>query len=154
MRTWVCCFWMLAVGVSTLCMVSVIYAGSDEGLRHGDVDGNSSPVNPLIAEMRMLDVAFREVVSGVSLGDSQRVIKALEGLHGSKEKTHEGIHTGDVHIPRNADHLEEFVRMDEEFHRRLEDLAEAAQRGSQGQMLELTNELLGRCVGCHREFRK
>ncbi len=50
--------------------------------------------DPLIEEMVQLDAVFREVVSGVSLGDGARVHRALETLHSTMEKTLEGVHCG------------------------------------------------------------
>lgn len=110
--------------------------------------------NPLIEEMVILDGVFREVVSAVSLGDGARVHTALESMHGTMEKTHEGVHSGSVRIPRNSDRLDEFLQMDKEFHGNLEALAQAAHAIDQQAMLVLTMKLLEGCVNCHRTFRK
>ncbi len=112
-----------------------------------------SAENPLITEMIILDKTFREIVSAVALGDSVRVHKALESMHGTKEKTHKGIHSGVVKIPKNADRIEEFVKLDEAFHRDLEVLAHAAHENNQKRMLSLTKKLLNSCVNCHQTFR-
>lgn len=110
--------------------------------------------NPLIEEMIILDSAFREVVSAVAMGDGERVHKALHAMHGTMEKTHAGVHEGKVRIPKNADRQEEFVRMDVEFHRDIEGLAEAGMKNDQEKMLTLTKKLLDGCVNCHNTFRK
>ena len=110
--------------------------------------------NPLIEEMMTLDTVFRDVVSAVALGDSERVHKSLESMHGTMEKTHEGVHKGSVVIPKNADRVKEFETMDREFHEKLESLAEAAHNNDQKNMLRLTKQLLDGCVQCHRMFRK
>lgn len=112
---------------------------------HGD--------NPLREEMVTLDAVFREVVSGVSLGDGARVHQALEAMHGTMEKTHEGVHRGTVKVPKNAARVKEFVDLDKQFHARLETLATAAHKNDQPAMLKLTKELLDGCVQCHRTFR-
>jgi cytochrome c556 len=109
--------------------------------------------NPLIEEMTKLDTVFREVVSGVSLGDGARVHKALETMHGTMEKTHEGMHHGTVKVPKNAARVKEFVDLDKKFHARLESLSAAAHQNDQQAMLKLTKELLDGCVQCHRTFR-
>ena len=82
--------------------------------------------NPLIEEMVILDRVFREVVSAVSVGDGARVHLALESMHGTMEITHEGVHSGSVRIPQNSDRLNDFMRMDKDFHGDLEALALAA----------------------------
>jgi hypothetical protein len=111
-------------------------------------------LNPLIEEMMILDRVFRDVVSAVALGDNNGVHKALESMHGTMEKTHEGVHGGSVVIPKNATRVKEFVQMDREFHEKLESLAGAAHRNDQKNMLVLTKQLLDGCVRCHEMFRK
>jgi hypothetical protein len=110
--------------------------------------------NPLIEEMITLDRVFRDVVSAVALRDNEGVHKALESMHGTMEKTHEGVHTGSVVIPKNATRVKEFVPMDREFHEKLESLAKAAHHNDQKNMLRLTKQLLNGCVQCHEMFRK
>lgn len=110
--------------------------------------------NPLMEEMVILDGVFREVVSAVALGDGKRVHTALESMHGTMEKTHEGVHSGLVKIPRNSDRINEFVQRDKEFHSDLETLADAARTNSHEEMLSLTKKLLDGCVHCHQIFRK
>jgi cytochrome c556 len=109
--------------------------------------------NPLIEEMVILDKVFRDVVSGVAVGDGEAVHKALHAMHGTMEKTHEGVHAGAVKIPRNADRIEEFVALDKRFHQDLEALAHAAHAHDQEKMLGLTKQLLDACVRCHQRFR-
>lgn len=113
-----------------------------------------SAVNPLVEEMRRLDGAFKEIVSGVALGDGVRVRRAIEGMHGTMEKTQEALHAGEVKPPKNAGKLEEFERMDKGFHSDLEKLAGAASANNAREMLSLTKKLLDGCVGCHSAFRK
>jgi cytochrome c556 len=110
--------------------------------------------NPLIEEMIVLDNAFREVVSAVAMGDGERVYEALHAMHGTMEKTHKGIHEGEVKIPKNADRETEFMQMDIAFHEDIEGLAEAGKKKDQQKMLALTKKLLDGCVDCHRDFRK
>ena len=114
----------------------------------------ASGPNPLIEEMVTLDEVFREVVSAVALGDGRRVHQALESMHGAMEKTHEGVHAGTVRTPKNADKIGEFVRMDKEFHDKLESLAQAAHKNDLKNMVLLTQQLLDECVRCHSMFRK
>jgi cytochrome c556 len=110
--------------------------------------------NPLIEEMVKLDAVFHEVVSGVALGDGARVREALETMHGVMEKTHEGVQEGTVKLAKNANRMTEFVAQDKQFHSRLEALADAAGKNRRKDMLNLTKDLLDRCVRCHTMFRK
>jgi cytochrome c556 len=110
--------------------------------------------NPLIEEMAALDAVFRDVVSSVAVSDGHRVHEALEKMHGTMEKTHEGVKHGTVTLKKNANRMSEFVEQDEQFHRKLEELAKAARKNDGSAMLSLTKDLLDRCVKCHRDFRK
>jgi len=151
---------LIAIGAFFL-LAPLTEAGARGGHHEGEsahdqsaASAQSSIGNPLIEEMFLLDTAFREVVSGVSLGDGQRVSHAIHSLHGTMERTHEGVHHGTVRIPKNADKVETFVRMDKDFHADLEKLAGAAKKSDQQAMLSLTKRLLDGCVNCHGMFRK
>jgi cytochrome c556 len=109
--------------------------------------------NPLIEEMTLLDRAFRDIVSAVSLGDTAAVHKALEPLHGTMEKTHNGVRAGRVTLRRNAGRIKEFKTMDLAFHAKLEALSRAAQHKNNKEMLRITKLLLEGCVQCHSKFR-
>ena len=109
--------------------------------------------NPLIEEMVALDAVFRDVVSGVAVSDGHRVHEALEKMHGTMEKTHEGVKHGTVTLKKNANRMNDFVTQDKQFHGKLEDLAMAAHKNDSNAMLSLTKDLLDRCVKCHRDFR-
>jgi len=134
---------MILGGALSLCMLPKASFGH-EGHEHGGA---------LIEEMMTLNNVFRDVVTGVALGDGASVHKALEAMHGTMEKTHAGVHEGTVKLRKNAGRLKEFVDLDQAFHAKLETLARAAHRNDQAEMLSLTKELLDRCVGCHRDFR-
>lgn len=135
--------------------VPAVYAAMSEGHDHSKMHAAAdSGANPLIEEMVQLDEVFRSVVSGVALGDGERVHAALESMHGAMEKTHEGVHAGKVTIPKNPGKVKEFVKMDKDFHAKLETLAHAAHKNDQKKMLALTKQLLDGCVSCHQMFRK
>lgn len=112
-----------------------------------------SGANPLIEEMMVLDHAFRDIVSAVSLGDAGAVRKALEPMHGTMEKTHTGVREGRVTLCKNAARITEFKRMDLAFHAKLEALDRAAYHKNQKEMLRITKLLLEGCAQCHAKFR-
>ena len=148
---------MLAwIAAAVITAAPAVFAGPHEGHDHRAMHygGHDGGINPLIEEMRQLDKVFSDIVSGVALGDGARVRAAVESLHGSMEKTHEGLHAGKVTIAKNPKRVNDFVRMDKEFHGRLEMLAHAADRNNQRRMLTLTKQLLEGCVSCHQTFRQ
>lgn len=121
--------------------------------KHSEKKATAS-ANPLVEEMRALDAAFREIASGVAVGDGHRVLSAIETLHGSMEKTQHALHAGEIKLPRNPQKVKEFENLDREFHGELEALAKAAERDDGKMMASLTKRLLDGCVRCHGEFRK
>jgi cytochrome c556 len=130
-----------------------VLAADDHHAHQHVMESAETGSNPLIEEMVKLDAVFRDVVSGVALGDGARVQKAVASMHGTMEKTHEGVHHGTVRLTKNADRIEEFVLRDRQFHAGLESLATAAEKNDRDNMLRLTKKLLDECVQCHREFR-
>ena len=139
--------------VLSLMVLPVLVSGQEHHMHDTATSPSGHSDNPLIDEMMKLDTAFRDVVSGVSLGDGERVHQALEAMHGTMEKTHEGVRLGTVKVPKNAARVKEFVDLDKKFHARLETLSTAAHKNDQQAMLKLTKELLDNCVQCHRTFR-
>lgn len=141
------------VVVLSLLMLPAVVGGQEHHVHDAATAPASPGDNPLIEEMVKLDAVFREVVSGVALGDGARVHQALEAMRGAMEKTHEGVHHGTVKIPKNSGRVKEFVELDKKFHAKLDTLATAAHKNDQQAMLKLTKELLDGCVQCHRTFR-
>ena len=105
-------------------------------------------------EMTALDAAFRDIVSAVALGDTEKVHRAIESLHGIMEKTREDMHAGTVTLPENAARIKEFTERDAKFHEKLDALDRATRRKNQREMLRITKQLLDGCVQCHQNFRK
>jgi cytochrome c556 len=148
-------FKMIAVlaGLSCLLGLTPVLSAEEYPGHENAKQGADAGANPLIEEMVKLDAVFREVVSGVALDDADRVRKAVESMHGSMEKTHQGVHRGTVKITKNADRIEDFVKLDRQFHADLEKLEAAAGKNDRTAMMRLTKKLLDQCVTCHRGFR-
>lgn len=145
------------VGASAIILslpLSAVSAEQDQHKGTHAVHGEASGADALIEEMRKLDGVFREVVSGVAVGDGHRVHSALESMHGAMEKTQEALHKGEVKLKKNADKAAEFERMDKAFHHNLEALAKAAHHNDGQKMTAFTKKLLDGCVSCHSKFRK
>ena len=149
------------IAASVVISLSAFARGDQEEKHHAGEHEHGMPaqsrhehgISPLIEEMVRLDAVFRDVVSAVAVSDGHRVHEALEKMHGTMEKTHEGVHRGTVTLKKNASRLNEFIEQDKQFHGRLEDLAKAAHKNDPKAMLSLTKDLLERCVTCHRDFR-
>ncbi|MBI5562538.1 MAG: cytochrome c [Deltaproteobacteria bacterium] len=116
----------------------------------------SADDNLLLSEMMLVNKAYRDIVSGVAIESSPDVIKAIEGLHGSKavEAAHDALKAGKIKTPKNPGKMKEFERMDKEFHKNLDSLLDAAKANKQPQMRSLTKKLLDGCIKCHQTFRR
>ncbi len=110
--------------------------------------------NPLLEEMMTHDSAFGKIVSAVALGDSDKVHKAILSMHGTMDKTLEGVRTRTVTLPKNPTRIPEFIDMDLKFRAKLEALDRAARHNNQREMQRITNMLLAACVKCHQTFRQ
>ena len=148
-------FLTVGIVISFIVTLSAFGGGDHEEKHHGAVASGKHEHggNPLIEEMVALDAVFRDVVSGVAVNDGHRVHEALEKMHGTMERTHEGVKHGSVTLKKNANRMSEFVAQDKQFHGKLEDLAKAARKNDGNTMLALTKDLLDRCVKCHKDFR-
>ncbi|HBG46644.1 MAG TPA: hypothetical protein DDW94_06585 [Deltaproteobacteria bacterium] len=138
--------WILAL-VAALILSAATIANSAEH-DHGRAGHGESA---LIEEMRALDAAFREIVSGVAVNDRHRVLSAIELLHGTMEKTQEAMLHGAVKLKRNPSGIKEFERLDVAFHNDLASLARSAREGQK--MNAITKKLLDGCVNCHTSFK-
>jgi cytochrome c556 len=143
----------LGILLSVSALLFLLYYASPVSSAHDD-HPQKKAANPLLEEMMTLDKVFRDVVSAVALRDNEKVHKALESMHGTMEKSHEGVHTGSVVIPKNAQRVEDFEKMDRKFHEKLDALASAAHRNNQREVLRITKQLLDGCVRCHEMFRR
>jgi len=114
---------------------------------------SQQPDSALIQEMAALDNAFREIVSSVAVGSGERVIKAIEPMHGTMEKTQEAVKSGAVKIRKNQNKTATFIKMDKDFHTNLEVLVAASKKNNQKLMAATTKKLLDGCIACHQMFR-
>lgn len=117
-------------------------------------EAGESGQGELVDEMIGLNIAFRDVVTGVVLRDGAAVHNAIMPLHGLREKTEEGLKSGGVSLPKNQSRIAEFKKLDGDFHAELESLDEAARGNDANKMLLITKKLLDGCVRCHQVFRK
>ncbi|HYA87017.1 MAG TPA: hypothetical protein VEI57_08150 [Nitrospirota bacterium] len=129
-------------------------AALDNHHDHVQDSAQTSAINPLVEEMKTLDNAFRDIVSAVALSDTEKVHAALQSMHGTMEKTHEGMRTGTVILPKNASRNKEFIERDKKFHEKLNALDRSVRRNNLREMLRITKQLLDGCVQCHQTFRK
>jgi len=130
------------------------WGAAPEEHQHHVQGSQSVSANPLINEMTTLNTAYRDIVSAVALDDNAGVRKSIETMHGSMERSHAGMNSGTVTLPKNAARIKEFIERDRKFHDRLEALDRAARHDNKRELLRITKQLLDGCVQCHQTFRK
>ncbi len=111
--------------------------------------------NPLKEEMAGLDLAFKEIIDAVVLGDMNLVPPAVEKAREARGKRDEVIRGGyPLRLPKNANREDEFNFFDRKFQADLVELARAAETGQKRAIRNHVHKLLDACLGCHERFRK
>ena len=109
--------------------------------------------NPVKAEMRLLDMAFKNLIDSLILNNPQAIEEPFHEVHMAKATTEAALKRGEVKLPKNSNRMKEFVHMDEQFHGKLEALIEASRKGDMKAVQDVTHKLLNGCVQCHNMFR-
>lgn len=151
--------------VHVVAIALVAGGGLVAGLHHAERDAghrghgtpapatSGDPVNPVQAEMRLLERALATAPASFAAGDIRPFEHQLHAVHAAKEKTEEAIHHGAYRLPKNADEVERFTELDREFHAALEELAEHAAKNELAPAASAYGDVLAACNGCHSEFR-
>lgn len=116
-------------------------------------DAAPSTGNPVRDEMIALREAYITLIDAVLHDKPETVEEAFHKVHELREKTEEALHAGQVRLPRNGDRLEEFVKLDEEFHASVEKAVEAARAKDRRALTREAQAMLDRCVTCHERYR-
>jgi len=110
--------------------------------------------NPLKAEMRLLDRAYKNLLDALILDKPETIEGPFHAVHTAKMATEKALHEGQIKIPKNGDKLDDFVRMDKAFHSRLNRLLSSVRKGDKNAIRISAHEILDGCVECHTMFRK
>lgn len=109
--------------------------------------------NPVKAEMRLLDKAFKNLIDSLILNNPQAIEESFHEVHMAKATTEAALKRGEIKLPKNSNKMKEFVHMDEQFHGKLEALIEASRKKDMKTVNDVTHKLLNGCVQCHDKFR-
>lgn len=110
--------------------------------------------NPLKEEMRLLDVAFKNLIDSILTNDPKGIEGPFHEVHHAKLKTEKALESGGITLPRNHDKMKAFKEMDGRFHETLEGILKAAVAKDMEEVRKKTHEALDGCVQCHTMFRK
>ena len=111
--------------------------------------------NPVREEMAGLDLAFKEIIDAVVLGDLSLVPPGVEKAREARAKRDEAVRAGfPVRLPKNPNREDEFNFFDRKFQGDLVEMARAAETGQKRAIRNHVHKLLDSCLGCHERFRK
>lgn len=110
--------------------------------------------SPVKAEMRLLDKAFKDLIDSLVLNTPEAIEEPFHEVHMAKANTEKALEKGEIKLPKNNDKMKQFIDMDEQFHKKLEHLLEAARKKDMKAVQEVAHKLLNGCVQCHNKFRK
>jgi hypothetical protein len=111
--------------------------------------------NPVREEMAGLDLAFREIIDAVVLGDMSLIPPALAKAQEARDQRNETVRAGvPISLPKNANRMDDFSLFDRKFQIDLLELGRAAETGQKRAVRNQAHKLLDACVGCHEKFRR
>ncbi len=142
-----------AIKVVRLCAGIILLSGLTAFLVTSPLAGEER--NPLKEEMAGLDLAFKEMIDAVVLGDLSLVPPAVEKAREARGKRDEVIRAGyPLRLPKNPNREDEFNFFDRKFQADLVEMARAAETGQKRAIRNHVHKLLDACLGCHERFRK
>lgn len=137
-----------------LVLLATIAASCDHDHQSGHEHAEPPPAeNAVQNEMRLLHAAMLESVTAIANDDLGAIPPALHRVHEARAATEAALESGRYRPPRDADHVEDFVRLDEAFHAELERLVLAARANDSERTAQQLGAVLSRCSGCHSRFR-
>ena len=117
------------------------------------VDPALADANVVQSEMRLLNEAMRDAVTALALGRPGEIPASLERVHAARERTDDALESGKYVLPKNAARLEAFQALDGAFHEQLERLVVTSRTKDVEATATQLGVVLGRCDGCHVQFR-
>lgn len=129
---------------------------------HGHAAHDHSPApavsaeggNAVQNEMRLLNTAMRDAVTAIAMDDLASIPGSLHRVHMAREVTDKAVASGAYKLPKNPDRVAEFRALDEAFHADLEKLLAASRAKDAKATAAQVGVVLGKCSGCHAEFRR
>lgn len=127
---------------------------------HGSHDHGPAPAvsaeggNAVQNEMRLLHTAMRDAVTAIAMDDLASIPPSLHRVHMARDLTDKAVASGSYKPPKNPDRVKEFRELDEAFHAELVKLLGAARANDSKATAAQLGVVLGKCSGCHADFRR
>jgi len=106
-------------------------------------------------EMLACEETFEAIINALIFDNMEVIGPTIPPLQKAREKIERAIRAGEkITLAKNQDQFAEFMKLDDKFHKDLNILLEAAEKGHKKVAEEQTHKLLDSCVVCHQKFRK
>ena len=106
-------------------------------------------------EMLACEETFEAIINALIFDNMEVIGRTIPPLQKAREKIEKAIRAGDkITLAKNQDQFAEFMKLDDRFHKDLNVLLEAAEKGHKKVTEKQIHKLLDNCVVCHQKFRK
>ena len=139
--------------LSVLLQAAVLFAASEEISNMPPEKKLANADIPIVSSMKVADQSIREVASAVIVGDSKRVLAAIEPVYGMMDLVYAAVTSGSVKLNRNAEKKAEFRGLKEGFQANLIKLRDSAKNNKWDEMATRTHGLIDNCIICHQQFK-
>ena len=109
--------------------------------------------NPVKHEMKLLSIAMHNSLDAIANDELAKIPEEIAKVHPAKVATEKAVKAGTYAPPKNSDRLDDFAKLDTEFHDKLRGLLGAAKANDRPAAAAAYGELVQGCVTCHQTFR-
>lgn len=110
-------------------------------------------VNAVQNEMRLLNTAMRNVLTLIANDQLDGIPKEIKKVHPARQLTMKAVKKGVYEPPVNAEKMDEFKQLDDEFHKSLKGLLKASKNDDLQAATDHYSDLVQGCTDCHTKFR-
>ncbi|MFB6262924.1 MAG: cytochrome c [Bradymonadaceae bacterium] len=110
-------------------------------------------VNVLQHEMQLLLEAMRQTLTLIANDNLEAIPAQFKKVHPARKMTMKALEQGKYEPPINADEMETFERLDDQFHSNLKGLLKAAKEDDLAGAANQYGKLVDGCANCHKQFR-
>ncbi|MGM0558762.1 MAG: cytochrome c [Myxococcota bacterium] len=110
-------------------------------------------VNAVQNEMQLLNAAMQQILTLIANDNLEGVPAQIKTVHPARQLTMKAVEKGQYEPPVNADNMEEFEELDDQFHDDLKALIAASKKDDLQAATDSYTELVQGCTNCHTQFR-
>ena len=110
-------------------------------------------VNAVQHEMRLLNTAMQNTLTLIANDNLEAIPGQIKKVHPARQLTMKALEQGKYEPPVNADQMDEFGELDEQFHQDLKGLLKASKEDDLKGATEQYGKLVSGCTNCHTQFR-